>query len=82
MTDPIDFTTDQRATLVDKLQTYFEAELDRELGRFEAEFLLEFLAKNIGPHFYNQGVRDAEKQLRLRMESLVEAIEMLELPIA
>ena len=81
MTQPeTGFTPDQRAGLVADLQQYFAAELDQELGRFEAEFLLEFLAKKVGPHFYNQALRDAERQIRLRIESVIEAVELLERP--
>lgn len=77
----IGFRPHQRAALVSDLQTYFAEELDRELGRFEAEFLLEFLAEKVGPHFYNQALRDAERQIRLRIESVIEAVELLERPV-
>ena len=41
------------------LQQYCETELDYELGQFEAQFMLDFIADKIAPHFYNQGIRDA-----------------------
>ncbi|KGD66389.1 hypothetical protein Y5S_00056 [Alcanivorax nanhaiticus] len=54
MTD-ITFTQDQKDRMVAKIKTYFEDELQQEIGGFEAEFLIDFFAKEIGPYFYNRG---------------------------
>lgn len=64
--------------LVDKLQCYFEQELDQELGQFDAEFLLDFIAKEFGKIYYNQGLYDAQAILESRIESVVEAISEIE----
>ncbi|MBQ24276.1 MAG: hypothetical protein CL546_04995 [Alcanivorax sp.] len=32
-----------------------EPPLQQDIGGFEAEFLIDFFAKELGPHFYNLG---------------------------
>lgn len=49
----------QKADAVVKLKRYFDQELGQDIGQFEAEFLLDFFAKEVGAYFYNQGLRDA-----------------------
>ncbi|QBF83306.1 DUF2164 family protein [Shewanella maritima] len=51
----IEFSSSDTARMVEKLQTYFENELNQDLGQFDAEFLLDFFAKEMGGYFYNQG---------------------------
>ena len=67
-----------KTELVDKLQSYFERELDQELGQFDAEFLLDFISKEFGKIYYNQGLYDAQAILESRIESVVEAISEIE----
>ena len=76
--DPLNLDVDDKAVVVPKLQRWFERELDQEIGRFDAEFLLDFLAAELGPAFYNRGLRDARAVLELRAEELGEAIYALE----
>jgi uncharacterized protein (DUF2164 family) len=80
MENEIRFSDSDKALLVQKLQRYFAEELDRELGRFDAEFLLDFIAKEIGGCFYNQGLYDARAVLEKHVENLGEAIYQLEKP--
>ncbi|MBQ4892108.1 hypothetical protein A9267_19285 [Shewanella sp. UCD-FRSSP16_17] len=74
----IELTAEQREVMVNKLQRYFEDELDQDLGQFEAEFLLDFLGKNIGAHFYNQGLHDARAIFEARIETIDEDIYGIE----
>ncbi|WP_286239011.1 DUF2164 domain-containing protein [Neptuniibacter halophilus] len=74
----IKFSNDQTARLVSKVKAYFEAELDQEIGGFEAEFLIDFFASEIGPHFYNQGLADAHLLLQEKVEELGYQIQELE----
>ena len=55
-------------------------ELDREVGQFEAGFLLDFFAEEIGPYFYNRGLYDAQAILESRLEQVAEAIYEIEKP--
>ena len=64
--------------LVEKLVEYFEQELDTELGQFDAEFLLQFIANEMGSHFYNQGLYDAQTILQSKLDDINEAIAAIE----
>jgi uncharacterized protein (DUF2164 family) len=76
----IEFSTEERAVLVRSIRLYFKEELDQEIGQFDAEFLLDFVADELGPYFYNRGLYDAQAVLEKRMESLGDAIYELEQP--
>ncbi|AMH18906.1 hypothetical protein M988_1627 [Hafnia paralvei ATCC 29927] len=77
----ITFSRDQTAHMVDKLQKYLQRELDVEIGDFDAEFLLDFFAKELGAHFYNQGMADALRVVEEKTESLVDTLTWLQKPI-
>ncbi len=74
----IELNTQTREELSRRLQAYFSEELEVELAGFDAVFLLDFLTKELGPHFYNQGLYDAEAMLSKRMDDITEAIRELE----
>lgn len=74
----ITFTKEEKAAIVARLQRYFSEELDQTLGTLPAEFLLEFLTTEIGPYYYNQGLRDAHGAFMSKMEDFGEAIYLLE----
>ncbi|MGS2719556.1 DUF2164 domain-containing protein [Paraglaciecola aestuariivivens] len=74
----IQFSPAQKEQLVQKLQNYFNQELDLELAQFDADFLLDFIAKEMGKTFYNQGVYDAQAVLDKNVDALSEAIYQLE----
>ncbi|MET0550616.1 MAG: DUF2164 family protein, partial [Xanthomonas sp.] len=44
-------------------QVGLRTELQQQVGAFEAEFLLDFVAERIGPHYYNRGLHDARAAL-------------------
>lgn len=77
----ITFSRDQTAHMVDKLQKYLQRELDVEIGDFDSEFLLDFFAKELGAHFYNQGMADALRVVEEKTESLVDTLTWLQKPI-
>lgn len=76
----IEFSKDEKALLVRKLQVYFNEELQYELGRFDAEFLLDFVGEELGAYFYNRGLQDAQAILSSRLDDLNDAIAQLERP--
>ena len=67
--------------LVAKIKTYFNNELDQEIGGFEAEFLIEFFAKEIGPSFYNQGLSDAQTIFSEKTDEVYYSLQELEKPL-
>lgn len=74
----ISFTPKQRQVIVDALQRYCADELDFDLGQFDADFLLDFISTTIGPSFYNQGVRDAQQVLELKLADISDALYQIE----
>ena len=76
----IRFDAEEKALLVAKLQAYFERELGQRLGGFDGEFLLDFVSEQIGAHYYNRGVRDAQALLAAKFDDLADACYQLEQP--
>ena len=76
----IEFSREEKEAISRKLQLYFREELDQEIGQFDAEFLLDFFAEEIGPYFYNRGLYDAQAVLESRLENISEAIYEIEKP--
>lgn len=74
----IKLSSDNKNELVEKIQTYFAHEMDQELGQFDAEFLIDFINKEFGHIYYNQGLHDAQAILESRIDSVVEAIAEIE----
>ncbi len=74
----ITFSKEEKAAMVARLQRYFADELDQTLGTLPAEFLLDFFTAEIGPYYYNQGLRDAQAAFMSKMEDFGEAIYLLE----
>lgn len=79
MTD-IKFTEEEKAVIVRKIQLYFTEELKQDIGRFDAEFLLDFFSGEVGSYFYNRGLYDAQAILSSKLDDLSEAIYQLERP--
>ncbi len=74
----IEFSKDEKDIIVKKIILYFSEELEQKMGQFDAQFLLDFFAEEIGPYFYNRGLYDAQSILEKRMDDVAEAIYELE----
>ncbi|MCO4836486.1 MAG: DUF2164 domain-containing protein [Oceanospirillaceae bacterium] len=74
----ITFNQEEKIDLINRLQKYCEVELDRELGTFEAQFLLDFISETMGPFYYNRGIYDAQALLQEQLEQVGESIYQLE----
>jgi uncharacterized protein (DUF2164 family) len=74
------FSKLEKDSITQKIQQYFSKEMDQEIGQFEANFLLNFFAEEIGPYFYNKGLQDSQAILRKRIDEISEAIDSLEKP--
>ncbi|WP_261843020.1 DUF2164 domain-containing protein [Aliamphritea ceti] len=71
----IKFDKEQKTDILDKLKKYCEAEFDLELGQFEAEFFLDFISDNIGNHYYNKALIDAQQIVTQRTMDITDAID-------
>ena len=74
------FSPEEKSILVEKIRAYFSDELDQEIGRFDAEFLINFISEELGGYFYNRGIYDAQAILAQRLGETTGAIHELELP--
>lgn len=52
----IDISPPQRDLLREKLCQYCAENFELELEQFDAEFFVDFIAKELGPMFYNAGI--------------------------
>jgi len=76
----IEFSKDDKDRLVSKIKSYFNDELDHDIGGFEAEFLIDFFSEQIGPYHYNQGLADAQALFAEKAEELAYLVQELEKP--
>ncbi|RLQ20852.1 DUF2164 family protein [Seongchinamella sediminis] len=79
MTD-INFSKEETDVMASKIKRYFNDELDQEIGAFEAEFLIDFIAKEMGPYFYNRGLSDAHTLFSEKAEEIGYLVQELEKP--
>ena len=77
MTD-ISFTKEEKELITRKIQLYLSEELNHEVGQFDAEFLLDFISREIGAYFYNRGLYDAQAALAVKIEDIQDSIYQLE----
>ncbi len=70
---------EERDDAANRLRAYFERERGEELGELGATLLLEFIAEEIGPHFYNKGLRDAQSYIARFTDSLDADLEAAKL---
>ena len=75
---PIRFSREEVAAITAKLRPYFRDELDVDLRDLPAEMLIDFLAREIGPFFYNRALYDAQAVLKKKADDIGEAIAGLD----
>ncbi|PFJ19246.1 hypothetical protein COD67_13975 [Bacillus cereus] len=74
----IKITSDKKEEIVAKIQQFFmEEDLD-EIGRFQAERLIEEMIKLVGPYAYNRAIGDARKLVSEKLTNIEEDLYVLE----
>lgn len=76
----IEFTKQEKEYIVSRIQLYFREELEQKIGRFDAEFLLDFFSEEVGAYYYNRGLYDAQTILVSKLETITDAIYEIEKP--
>lgn len=76
----IAFEKDRKDLIVQKLKRYLGDELDFEIGQFDCEFLLDFISKEIGSFYYNQGLNDAQTLITSKLDDIGDALYEMEQP--
>lgn len=74
------FSKEEKEIIVERIKMYFREELDQEIGRFDAEFLIDFFTNELGSYFYNRGLYDAQAIISQKVEDLSESVYDLEKP--
>lgn len=75
---PIKFSREEITAIAGKLRPYFRDEFDVDLRDLPAEMLIDFLAREIGPFFYNRALYDAQAVVKKKADDIAEAIAGLE----
>jgi uncharacterized protein (DUF2164 family) len=76
----IELSKEAREAAARALSRYLKDELDLEVSGFDAVFLTDFVTETLGPHFYNQGLADAQAILSKKLDEIGESIYQLEKP--
>jgi uncharacterized protein (DUF2164 family) len=76
----IEFSKAEKDIIIRKVQKYFDTELGQDLGQFDAEFLLDFFANEVGAYFYNRGLRDAQAVIEGKLADIGDALYEIEKP--
>jgi uncharacterized protein (DUF2164 family) len=66
----IELSKPETDNIVHSLRQYFKEELDQELSEMRAKILLGYIMKEIAPIAYNQGVKDAETYMMMKVKDL------------
>ncbi|HEY8464929.1 MAG TPA: DUF2164 domain-containing protein [Bacillota bacterium] len=72
---------EQKMQLIRMVQEYFRKERDEEIGDLAAEFLLDFVTKQITPFIYNQAIDEVQALLTQKTAALEEDIYALKMPL-
>ncbi|MDF2946363.1 MAG: hypothetical protein K0S51_1042 [Bacillales bacterium] len=67
----ITFSKAEKQQIIGQIQEFFLNERDELLGDLAAEIVLDFIIKEIGPKFYNQGINDSHQFLMERVDDLL-----------
>jgi uncharacterized protein (DUF2164 family) len=62
---------EKRAEMVSSIKKYFLDEKEETIGDLAAGLLLDFIIKELGPEFYNQGVYDSYTFMNNNIEDLL-----------
>lgn len=70
-----------RDALSRRLAAHLKEALDVEIDPVDAQRLLDFMSETFGPHYYNQGLYDAQAIIKDRADTIVEAVYAIEKPV-
>ena len=62
--------------LRDRLSKYCAETFDLELEQFDAEFFVDFIAKELGPLFYSAGIEEAIRTHQAWSERIQEEMDL------
>ena len=66
----IRLSEDRKRVVLNLLKAFYLEELDEELSSYQAERILEFFMKTLGPSVYNQAISDARAFMLGKLDDL------------
>lgn len=78
----IEFSRQEKELMAQKVKVYFRDELNQDIGGFDAEFLVDFFAREMGGFFYNRGLYDAETLITEKVSEISDQLLELEKPVS
>ncbi|WP_160009547.1 DUF2164 domain-containing protein [Rhizobium sp. 18055] len=75
---PIEFSKDDKAALIARIQHHFDSELDQPIGLLKAELVLDFFAREVGAAYYRQGIDDAQAALARRIDDFSDDVYQMQ----
>jgi len=66
----MEFSKEEKDRLINLIKEFFWKEREEEIGDLAAMLILDFMTKEIGPFFYNRGIKDAYKYMLDKLEDL------------
>ena len=67
---PLQLTKEQQKESIEAIKSYYFNERDEEITELAASLLLDFIIKNIGPHIYNQAIKDSYSFMGEKIDEL------------
>lgn len=74
----IQFSREQKDIMIEAIQRFFYEERNEEIGLIAAESIFDFFKENMGPHFYNEAIKDARFLIEQKMISMEDDLYALE----
>ena len=78
----IEFSRQEKELMAQKVKVYFRDELNQDIGGFDAEFLVDFFAREMGGFLYNRGLYDAETLITEKVSEISDQLLELEKPVS
>lgn len=60
----------KKVEVLDSIQRFMSKEIDVDISEMQAEFVLDYFIKELGPFAYNKGIEDAQQFLLMKAEDL------------
>lgn len=73
-TAKIQLNKEQKEQAIEAIKEYFENERGESIGNLAGGMFLDFITGKIAPFYYNQGITDAEKYMRNKVDDIFELI--------
>lgn len=74
MSKPVELSREARQAAAERLRTLVGEGLDVEIGSLQAELILDQIARDLGPVFYNRALSDARAVIAAKAEDMDEAL--------